>query len=360
LRTAIPKVLMPRSFSTLQDLLHHGADTIIDVRSPAEFAEDHVPGAINLPALSNEERAAVGTMYVQDSAFKARKKGAALVARNVAAHLEGPLADNDGGWQPLVYCWRGGQRSGSFASILQQIGWRAETVAGGYQSFRRLVHATLYDQPLPHRLILLDGNTGTGKTAILARLRQMDLQVIDLEGLARHRGSLLGARPEGQPTQKWFETQLACALTACDPAMPVIVEAESSKIGIINLPPSLWSAMVSAPRIMVQADLDDRATYLAQAYRDISADQARLRDRLSPLRRVRGHAIVDGWEALLSKGHLENLAYALMTDHYDPAYSKAREVQHFTQLGHVQAKSLDDTGLTEAATHVARLISQAT
>ena len=188
---------MKTSFASLTDILDHGFDTVIDVRSPAEFAEDHVPGAINLPALSNEERARVGTIYVQEAPFKARKIGAALVARNVAGHLDGPMKDMAGSWRPLVYCWRGGQRSGSFASILTQIGWRAEVIEGGYQSYRNLVHDVLYKEAVTHRLILLDGNTGTAKTDILHRLRRLGVQVLDLEGLANHRGSLLGVMAGG-------------------------------------------------------------------------------------------------------------------------------------------------------------------
>ena len=170
---------MPLKLTTLKQVFQAPFDTVIDVRSPAEFAEDHIPGAISLPALGNEERARVGTIYTQDTPFKARKIGAALVARNVAAHLDGPLADKPGGWQPLVYCWRGGQRSGSFASILSQIGWRAQTIEGGYRSYRRLVVQAMHEEALPHRLILLDGNTGTAKTELLALL-------------AAHRGSLFG------------------------------------------------------------------------------------------------------------------------------------------------------------------------
>ncbi|MEL7115197.1 MAG: rhodanese-like domain-containing protein, partial [Pseudomonadota bacterium] len=159
---------MPVTITSLAQLHAADVDDIIDVRSPAEYAEDHLPGAISLPVLSNAERAEVGTIYTQVSPFKARKLGAALVARNAATHIEGPLADRDGGWRPLVYCWRGGQRSGAFASILSQIGWRAETIQGGYQSYRRLVVDLLHNQALPHKLVLLDGNTGTAKTELLA------------------------------------------------------------------------------------------------------------------------------------------------------------------------------------------------
>ncbi|AGI70129.1 tRNA 2-selenouridine synthase SelU [Octadecabacter antarcticus 307] len=314
---------MKTSFASLTDILDHGFDTVIDVRSPAEFAEDHVPGAINLPALSNEERARVGTIYVQEAPFKARKIGAALVARNVAEHLDGPLKDIAGNWQPLIYCWRGGQRSGSFASILSQIGWRAKVIEGGYQSYRNLVHDVLYKDAVPHKLILLDGNTGTAKTDILHRLHGLGVQVLDLEGLANHRGSLLGSMAGGQPAQKGFETALARALARLDPTRPVIVEAESSKVGERVVPPTLWAAMKAASRIETDAPLDARAQYLADAYVDISADATGLTAKLEILRRNRG-GLVDGWLALLRAGEFEALARVLMDEHYDPTYRSGR------------------------------------
>lgn len=320
------------SFNTLGEMLNHGYDTVIDVRSPAEFAEDHVPGAINLPALSNAERAEVGTIYVQDDPFKARKIGAALVARNVADHLQGPLADKTGGWRPLVYCWRGGQRSGSFTSILQQIGWRADVVTGGYQSFRGLVHSVAYDVPASHRLILLDGNTGTGKTDILLRLADLGVQVIDLEGLANHRGSLLGEQAGGQPAQKAFETRVASALATLDPTRPTVVEAESSKVGDRIIPPTLWAAMKSAPRITIDAPLDARAAFLADAYRDLAEDRISFAAKLDILRRHRGKR-VDHWLDLLAQDNVEGLAAALMEDHYDPSYRAAR-TRHNPQVLH--------------------------
>ncbi|BBU54979.1 hypothetical protein KU6B_12440 [Mameliella alba] len=179
----------------LESFHAHGFDTVIDVRSPAEFEEDRIPGAINLPVLDNEERARVGTIYKQDSPFKARKLGAALVFRNAANHIERHLSHHEGGWRPLVYCWRGGQRSGSFTWMLREIGWRAEVVPGGYRTYRRLVTGYLYDTPLRHHLVQLGGYTGTAKTALLPRLQDRGVQILDLEGLARHRGSLLGEMP---------------------------------------------------------------------------------------------------------------------------------------------------------------------
>ena len=301
-----------------------GFDTVIDVRAPAEFAEDHIPGALNLPVLSDAERARVGTVHAQEAPFAARKLGAALVARNTAHYLETALRDKDGGWQPLVYCWRGGQRSGAFATILGQIGWRVQTLAGGYRAYRRLVVAALYQTPWPGTILRIDGNTGTAKTALLAHLRARGVQVADLERLARHRGSALGSMAGGQPGQKGFETALAGVLAGLDPARPLVVEAESSKIGDLSLPPSLWKAMAGSPRIVVQAAPEVRARYLARAYRDLTADAGALRDRLDRLRPLQGHAVVDHWHALACQGAFEALALSLVTRHYDRAYARAR------------------------------------
>ncbi|MGB1034867.1 MAG: tRNA 2-selenouridine(34) synthase MnmH, partial [Primorskyibacter sp.] len=243
---------MAHVYTSVADLFDHGCDTVIDVRSPSEYAEDHLPGAINLPVLSDAERAQVGTIYKQQSPFLARKIGAALVFQNAAAHIAGPLADHGGSWRPMVYCWRGGQRSGSFGWMLQQIGWRAQVLGGGYRTYRRLVKHALYDTAVPHRLVLLDGDTGTAKTALLHRLAARGVQVIDLEGLANHRGSLLGGLGP-QPSQKAFESALAAALAQADPTRPVLLEAESNKIGSRIIPPTLWTAMRTAPRIEVKA-----------------------------------------------------------------------------------------------------------
>ncbi|PVA06238.1 tRNA 2-selenouridine(34) synthase MnmH [Thalassorhabdomicrobium marinisediminis] len=332
---------MTTTFGSLDALLSHGFDTVIDVRSPAEYAEDHIPGAINLPALDNDERARVGTIYVQEAAFKARRIGAALVARNLAAHLEGPLRDKPGGWRPLVYCWRGGQRSGAVTSWLTQVGWRAERLQGGYQTYRSLVHDALYQQPLPHRLILIDGNTGTAKTDILHRLARHGVQVLDLEGLANHRGSLLGSLPGGQPPQKWFETQIARQLAGFDPARPVLVEAESSKVGARIVPPSLWSAMKAAPRIEVEAPAAARAAYLAQAYHDVLADRAELAQKLAPLRRLRGGR-VDHWLKVWDSGDMAAVTALLMEEHYDPTYRSSRAKHAATVLHRFPVAGLSD------------------
>ena len=347
---------MPVTYSSLTELLDHGFDTVIDVRSPAEFAEDHIPGAINLPALDNAERAQVGTIYKQVAPFEARKIGAALVARNIARHLEGPLKDKPGGWRPLVYCWRGGQRSGSFASWLSQIGWRTEVVQGGYQAFRSLVHASVYEEDPPHPIILLDGNTGTAKTDILHRLVPLGVQVLDLEGLANHRGSLLGAMPGGQPSQKAFETAIATTLARLDPARPVLVEAESSKVGRRIVPPSLWATMKAAPRIRIDAPLGARATYLADAYADILSDRAALAARLAPLRKLRG-STVDRWLEVWDSGDMTTLTARLMEDHYDPTYRASRARHDPLVLQRFSVNQLDTAGRADLAERIAVWVS---
>ena len=349
---------MPKTFDTLAALLDHGYDAVIDVRSPAEFAEDHLPGAINLPVLSDTERAKVGTIYKQVSAFDARKVGAALVSRNAADHIAGPLKGFDGGWRPLVYCWRGGQRSGSFTSILQQIGWRADVIAGGYQTYRRLVHGAMYDVPLPHRMVLLDGNTGTAKTDILARLAAFDVQIVDLEGLAGHRGSLLGDIPEGQPSQKQFESLLASAFARLDPHKITVVEAESSKIGKRVIPPTVWAQMIAAPRIQIDASLAARAGWLVAAYAEVISDRQRLRGQLDFLRRHRGHETVNRWVALLESGDHIGLATALMADHYDPAYAKSRANHRHDVIATLHAETLDREGRAALTEQIKQILDR--
>ena len=316
--------LTPLEIARLTDLADQGFDAVIDVRSPAEYAEDHLPGAISLPVLDDDERARVGTIYKQQSPFLARKLGAALVARNAARHLEGPLADLGGGWRPLVYCWRGGQRSGSFATILSQVGWRVSVVQGGYKAWRRLVVETVYDRPVPAPVVVLDGNTGSAKTDVLAALARRGVQVLDLEDLANHRGSLFGARPGGQPSQKAFEGRLAMALAGLDPGRPVVVEAESSKIGNLALPRPLWAAMVAAPRLRIAAPRAARAEYLARAYGDLCADPGELEAVIRRLKPLHAAEVIEGWLALAGQGAFAALAEGLMEHHYDPRYEKHR------------------------------------
>ena len=314
--------MKPLKLESLSGLASFGFDTIIDVRAPSEYVEDHVPGAINLPVLSDDERARVGTIYARQSPFDARKIGGALVAENTARHLKGPLSGHLGEWQPLVYCWRGGQRSGAFATILDQVGWRVRLLEGGYRSYRRLVSKSLYDTALSHRIVLVGGGTGTAKTHLLTFLEAEGAQTIDLEGLAKHRGSLFGGRPGGQPSQKMFESRLAASLEALDPARVTFVEAESSKIGERLVPPMLWSAMGRAPRIEIRAPLKARAAFLCRAYSDLMDDPAMLSDLIDRLRPFHAAEMIAEWQAQAANREWPQLAEGLMSAHYDPRYTK--------------------------------------
>ena len=348
---------MAITLTSLTQLSTHGFDDIIDVRAPAEFAEDHLPDAISLPVLDDEERARVGTIYKQVSPFTARKVGAALVAKNAAAHLQGPLADKSGGWRPLVYCWRGGQRSGSFAIILGQVGWRVETLVGGYKTWRGLVVREVYETPVRAPVVVLDGNTGSAKTEILNLLPQFGVQVIDLEGLARHRGSLFGAVGV-QPSQKAFEGALAMALARLDPTRPVVVEAESSKIGNCRIPSELWKAMVAAPRVAIAAPRPARAEYLARAYADLSADPARLLQTVGLLQPLHPREVIEGWQAMAGGGEFTALADSLMERHYDPRYGKHRE-RMAVPMAEIAADRLLPDDLSGIAERVASAVKQA-
>jgi tRNA 2-selenouridine synthase len=339
--------MIRQTLTSLSSIAEIGADMIIDVRAASEFAHDHVPGAVNLPVLSDAERIEVGTIYSQQSPFLARKVGAAMVAANAARHLRGPLADLLGDWQPLVYCWRGGQRSGSFATILDQVGWRVHLIDGGYRSYRKTVSQMLYDTPLMHRMMMVDGHTGTGKTALLHHLRDQGAQILDLENLAGHRGSLFGAQEGGQPSQKMFETQLASALQALDPNKLTWVEGESSKIGARVISPSIWACMSASPRIEITAPIAARATFLTTAYDDLTHDTEAFIGLIHRLRHYHAKDTILDWQALATAGDWHSLAKQLMVEHYDPRYAKsqARSVQKPQQIAMaaLDPKSLSNT-----------------
>jgi tRNA 2-selenouridine synthase len=298
---------------------------VIDVRSPAEFAEDHVPGALSFPVLSDEERAAVGTLHAQASAFDAKKLGAALIARNIAGIVLA-LCERPREFAPLVYCWRGGQRSRSLAHVLNEIGWRAAQLEGGYRAYRRHVVTALGALParLPYRVIC--GLTGSGKSRLLAALAQEGAQTLDLEGLAKHRGSLLGDLPgDPQPSQKMFESMLLRALERLDPAQVVFVESESKKIGRLQVPDALLASMRASPCVRVDLARPLRVALLRDEYAHFLADPSLLAERLAPLLPLRGRATLERWNALAAARDFDALVEDLLDQHYDPIYAQSME-----------------------------------
>ena len=299
-------------------------DCIIDVRTPEEFAEDHLPGAINAPVLSNEERVVVGTMYKQVSPFEATKYGAALVAKNIAQHLQTLFADKPINWKPLIYCWRGGKRSGSMTEWFRLIGWKACQLEGGYKTYRHHVLESLSGLPGRFDFRVLSGLTGSGKTRLLRALGDQGAQILDLEDLARHRGSLLGALPgEAQPSQKSFDSHLLQTLERFDPARSVFVEAESRKIGQVQLPASLMQKMAGSECIRVEASLEDRVEFLCEDYATLLDEPEPFKALLSCLVDLHGRQTIARWHSLVDARAKAELFRELIEKHYDPAYRRS-------------------------------------
>ena len=328
-------------------------DTVIDVRSPAEFAEDHLPGALNWPVLDDEQRRIVGTLYKQVSALEARKVGAAMVARNIAEHLERWVHDKPRDWQPLVYCWRGGQRSGSLAWFLGQIGFRSAQLSGGYKAWRAVVRNDLQTLPLRFDFRVLCGRTGSAKTRLLHALAELDAQTLDLEGLANHRGSVLGSVPgQAQPSQKRFDTLLWQALQGFDAARPVFVEGESRKIGALRVPePLIQRLRESGQCIRVELDEAARLKLLLQEYSHFASDAEGFCRLLEGLVALRGRDTISAWQTQSRAGHWPEVFAALMQQHYDPLYTRSLN-QSYKQLAQAEPLLLRDAeapALREAA-----------
>lgn len=362
---------MPRSPEYTQQPCLETYSEIIDVRSESEFAEDRMPGAINLPVLNDAERAKVGTLYKQVCAFDARKVGASLVAQNIAKHLDTHFITKDKDYHPLVYCWRGGQRSNSMATVLSQIGWQVTVLEGGYKTYRGYVRDRLATLPSQFTYRVLCGLTGSGKTDILRQLAHRGVQVLDLEGLANHRGSLLGqewesrsieesrigmaanqqasASPQSgkfspQPSQKWFESLLLEQLQRFEPSKPVWVEAESNKIGQVYLPLSLWQHMKQGSCIEIELPQAARIEYLLQEYPHLVTHPNLLKAKLDRLKSRYGRKKLDEWYSFIDAGQWNTLVGDLLSCHYDPAYR-----QSIGQTYHPIERTLPIADLSDAS-----------
>jgi len=338
------------------DWQSHQADIIIDVRSPAEFADDHVPGAVNMPVLDNQERIDIGTMHKQVGPFEAKRAGAALVAQNIAHHLQTTLADAPRDFKPLIYCWRGGQRSGSMARIFSEIGWHTGVMEGGYKTYRKSVLDGLDVMPPTLNLVVVRGRTGTAKTHILRAAAVAGAQIIDLEGLAAHRGSLLGPEPGSpQPAQRQFESDLCSVLRGLDTARPVFIEAESNKVGQIHVPAALWAAMRGTRTVSIDATLPARVAFLQRDYAHIIADPDKLTPLLEWVVTRLGHDVVTAWRAHIENGDWTSFVTALLTDHYDPAYDRSSGSRNHDVIDVIDGGALDDAAITAAAAKLASL-----
>ena len=310
----------------------HAFHTLIDARSPAEFALDHLPGAINCPVLDDEERRIVGTLYKQQGAFEARRVGGAMVAQNLARHLREQFADRPRDWRPLVYCWRGGMRSGSMVTWLRLVGWDAQQLAGGYKSWRKHVIERIEALSPQLQFRVLCGATGSAKTRVLQALGEAGAQALDLEALAQHKGSVLGSLPGvPQPSQKAFETQIVDVLDGFDPQRPVYVEAESRKIGRLAVPLPLLEALRAGACVEIDATPAARLAYLLRDYAYLGDDRAGLSDKLALLQGLQSKETLARWRGWAERGELEPLFAELMALHYDPLYARSQG-SHLLQL----------------------------
>ena len=317
-------------------------DSIIDVRSESEYALDHIPGAINCPVLNDAQRIEVGTLYKQTSAFEAKKIGAALVAENIALHLQQKFRDQPRDWKPLIYCWRGGNRSGAMAHILAKIGWPVHQLDGGYKEYRRFITQQIDQQAQTLSFQVICGPTGSGKSRLLQTLAAQGAQVLDLEKLAAHRGSVLGNLPtEAQPTQKMFESRIWQTLRHFVADRPVYVESESKKIGNCRVPEHLMEKMRASPCIALELSAESRVQLLMEDYAHFVEQPHLLSVQLDHLLTLHGREKIKRWHAMAESGELTNLVHELLTEHYDPAYLRSIQ-RNFLQLSSAQSKALEN------------------
>jgi tRNA 2-selenouridine synthase len=328
-------------------------DTIVDARSEGEYAEDRMPGAVNWPSLTDEERKLVGTEYKQVSPFVAQKRGAALVARNIARHIEREVLDKPKDWKPLIYCWRGGKRSGSLALVLDQIGFKVHLIEGGYREYRRAVVADLEQLPSRFNYRVLCGKTGSGKSRLLAALKSQGAQVLDLEALANHRGSVLGLVPgSAQPSQKQLDSRVWEALRHFDPAREVWVESESKKVGELRMPEGLVTRMRESPCLRIDLALEARVRLLMEDYDFFVKYVPDFCERLNALRALRGNEVIKAWQEAAKAGRIEDVVRELLVKHYDPVYLQSSQ-KNFSGFDGAQVIASED-GSHEAWAEVAK------
>jgi len=297
---------------------------IIDVRSPSEYEEDHIPGSINLPVLTDEERHEVGLLHTQ-SPYEARRLGATLITANVHRHLSTTLANHPRHFSPLLYCWRGNLRSNSMAIIFRAIGWRARILDQGYKSWRKWLMEDLdatFSKPKPE-LIVLGGLTGCGKTLLLHELEKQGAQILDLENIANHRGSILGTPlNSSQPNQKRFESLLWHQFQQFDPSRPVFTEAESNRIGKLQCPPSLWKRLGQARVVLLELPIEERVKLLTREYPHFIKDQSLLKETISGLTRLRGKERIQQWNEFIDQERWPEFLTSILEDHYDLVYRR--------------------------------------
>jgi tRNA 2-selenouridine synthase len=350
---AAPRALPPGQFEQLGIQAPGRYALVIDARSPREFAEDHIAGAVNLPVVNDAEYAEVGTLHRQDP-HAAYLLGVRYSLANIATQLPRIIEPLPRYAPILVYCFRGGKRSKLWADNLRTIGFRVDVLQGGWKRYRAWVREALNALPQQFRFQVLVGPTGCGKTRVLQALADAGEQVLDLESLANHRGSLIGGIPGlPQPSQKHFDSLLLHAMQALDPSRVVWLEGESKRIGKVQLPTALYEALLAAPTVGVDAPMAARVQMWKEDFPHFVTDPVGMVEQLEPIRALVSGETYERWQALAGAGHVDELFERVMREHYDPCYTRSlkKHVQHgaaATSL-HVQVADLGPAGLASAA-----------
>ena len=337
--------------SILQVALDGQYALVIDARSEREYAEDHLPCAVNLPVVDNEEYAEVGTTHRTDK-HRAYVIGVSYALKNMSRAIDELVSRHPKDARMLVYCFRGGKRSKLWFDALATIGFRVDRLPGGWKAYRAWVRDQLEELPrrLPYHVLC--GPTGCGKTRLLSALASVGAQVLDLEDLARHRGSLIGDIPGvEQPTQKWFDSLFVEKLRRFDPAQPIWVESESKKIGAVQVPASLLETMRDGRLFDLSAPMAERVSLWREDYSHFERDLDAMMDRLRHLRPLIGGEEFALWQSLAAERRAPELFQRIMEAHYDPAYARSirRNYPNIDDAAKVELTRLDRESLLKAA-----------
>ena len=316
------------------DLSKEG-NVLIDVRTPKEFEQGHIPNAVNIPLFTNEERVIVGTLYKQQGKQPAILKGLEFVGPKMAdiiVQVKKVVKNNT----LLVHCWRGGMRSGSVSWLLEMYGFNIYILKGGYKSFRNFALDTFKKE---YNIRILGGKTGSAKTEILQRLTTLNHQIIDLEKLASHKGSAFGSLGENkQPSQEQFENQLAFSLKNIDSAMAMWLEDESRLIGSKVIPEGLWSQMRLAKTFCIDVSLNERVHYLVDTYGKFSTEQ--IKESIEKITKRLGHLQAKNALVALENGDLKTVCEICLS-YYDKSYNYGIDQREPESVKHLSFDKLD-------------------
>ncbi len=307
----------------------HQQTLLVDVRSPAEYSEASIPGAINVPLFSNEERAEVGTLYKQQGKMIARRRGVVIAAPKIpdfVAQIEAARALST--LPVIIFCWRGGIRSLAMTTFMNLAGIPARQLSGGHKAFRRMV-CDYFDNYQWPRIYVLRGLTGIGKTRILHQLAEQGEPVIDLEKIANHRGSAFGGMGLGeQPGQKQFEARLWGRLDELRDCPYLITEGESRHIGRRAVPPRFHQAMQHQTSLWLTTSMELRTEVILADYPDLEQLHGPIARALDSLRERLGNSSVNHFKQLLDTENWHLLIGRLMQDYYDPLYLHTKPQHH--------------------------------